>query len=328
MPEATVIRQPFKLSQPAWLLIGLGFVALVLMVLFMTLGARGDWGFILAFRGKKLAALVMVGFAVAVSTVAFQTVTANRILTPALMGFDALYILINSVAVFVFGSFAFITADPILIFAIQVLIMVAFAAGLFRFLFADNTRSLLLVLLVGIILGTLFRSLTDFVLRLIDPNEFIVLQDIFFAHFNTINVDLLWVSAALIALVSAIGATRLHIWDVLILGRDQATNLGVDHTREVTIVIMLVTVLVSVSTALVGPVTFFGLLVANLAYVLVRSHKHAYVMPASALIAVICLLGGQMVLERVLDFDSSLSIVIEFLGGLVFIFLLLRGAAR
>ncbi len=327
MADAQILQRG-QLSQPVLMLMFLSALAILLMALFMTVGARGDWSFILAFRGKKLAALVMVGFAIAVSTVAFQTVTANRILTPALMGFDALYILMNSVLVFLFGSLTIVAADPIMLFMLNVAAMVGFALLLFRFLFSDSTRSLLLVLLVGIILGTLFRSLTDFTLRLIDPNEFIVLQDFFFANFNTVNADLLWVSAIIILVVSAVGVSRLHALDVITLGRDQAINLGVDHTREVGITIVLVTVLVSVSTALVGPVTFFGLLVANLAYVLIRDHRHVFIMPAAALLAVICLIGGQMLLERLLNFDSSLSIVIEFAGGLVFIFLLLRGAAR
>jgi len=317
-----------SISQPVLVLAGLALVALVLIVAFMTVGARGNWSFVLAFRGAKLAAILMVGFAVAVSTVAFQTVTANRILTPSLMGFDALYILINTLAVFLFGSLAIVTMDPLVRYGMEILVMVVFATALFRVLFSGPARSLHLVLLVGIIFGALFRSLTDFAVRLIDPNEFQTLQDMFFASFNTIDTSLLLISAIIIGTVTAIGATRLHVWDVLLLGREQALNLGVDHRREVTLVIILVTILVSTSTALVGPVTFFGLLVANLAYIAIRSHRHAFIMPAAALISVIFLLGGQMILERVLNFNSSLSIVIEFVGGLTFIFLLLRGAAR
>ena len=59
----------------------------------MTLGANGQWDFVLPFRGGKLAVMLLVAYAVAVSSVLFQTVTHNRILTPAIMGFDALYLL-------------------------------------------------------------------------------------------------------------------------------------------------------------------------------------------------------------------------------------------
>jgi iron complex transport system permease protein len=104
--------------------------------------------------------------------------------------------------------------------------------------------------------------------------------------------------------------------------------LCLDHNRSVTIVLILVAILVSVSTALVGPVTFFGLLVANLAYLLAGTHKHRFVLPVAVFIAIICLVGGQLILERVFAFDTALSIIIEFLGGIVFLVLLIRGIAR
>jgi iron complex transport system permease protein len=112
------------------------------------------------------------------------------------------------------------------------------------------------------------------------------------------------------------------------LGRETAISLGVDHKRVTMIILMLVTILVSVSTALVGPVTFFGLLVANLAYIVMPSAKHRYVLPAAVFISLVCLVGGQTVLERLLSFDTALSIVIEFAGGIFFILFVLRGAAR
>ncbi|MEF2073397.1 iron chelate uptake ABC transporter family permease subunit [Consotaella aegiceratis] len=294
----------------------------------MTIGARGNWDFVLWFRGMKVASMLLVGTAVAVSTVLFQTVTNNRILTPSIMGFDALYALIQTTLVFVFGAMKVSAADPRLLFALEVVAMVVFSIALYRWLFSGAIRSLHLLVLVGIVFGVLFRSVGSLMQRLIDPNEFVVLQDRLFASFNTVHADLLAASALAIVAVLVIVWRMLPILDVLALGRETAINLGVDHGRMVLITLVLVAVLVSVSTALVGPVTFFGLLVANLAYQLTGSHWHRDTLPAAALLAVICLIGGQFVLERIFAFDTALSIVIEFVGGLVFILLLIRGAAR
>ncbi|KYB45278.1 hypothetical protein AB664_01285 [Brucella anthropi] len=93
-------------------------------------------------------------------------------------------------------------------------------------------------------------------------------------------------------------------------------------------ILLIVTILVSVSTALVGPITFFGLLVANLAYMIAGSSKHRIVLPIAVLLAILCIVGGQTILERVFSFNTALSVIIEFLGGLVFIILLVRGNAR
>ena len=172
--------------------------------------------------------------------------------------------------------------------------------------------------------GILFHSTAGLMQRLIDPNDFIVLQDRLFASFNTIETDLLGIAAVLI------GGASLALWrmtatlDVLSLGRDRAISLGIAHRRAVMLVLATVAVLVSVSTALVGPVTFFGLLVASLAVSLVGARSHRLTMTAASLIAIICLVGGQTLLEHVLHFDTALGIVVEFAGGLVFLALILK----
>ncbi|MBK3774785.1 iron chelate uptake ABC transporter family permease subunit [Azospirillum brasilense] len=312
---------------------GLSALTLLSIALFMTLGARGRWDFILAFRGTKIAAMVLVGYAIAVSTVLFQTITNNRILTPSVMGFDHLYRLIQTGLVFQFGSGLVATLDPRLRFGVEVASMVVFSGLLYWWLFngagrGDNRRSLHLLLLVGIVFGVLFRSVTNFLQRIIDPNAFLTVQDRLFANFNRVDVELLTVSALVVLAVSLAGWRWRRTFDVLALGRDAAVNLGVEHRRAVMAVLVMVSILVSVSTALVGPVTFFGLLVANLAYLVIRSHRHALILPAAVLIAVLTLVAGQLVLERVFGYNAALSIVIEFVGGLAFLFILVRGSAR
>ncbi|WP_175429724.1 iron chelate uptake ABC transporter family permease subunit [Azospirillum argentinense] len=322
-----------RILSPMVVLGGLSALTLLSIALFMTLGARGKWDFILAFRGTKVAAMVLVGYAVAVSTVLFQTITNNRILTPSVMGFDHLYRMIQTLLVFQFGSGLVASLDPRLRFGIEVASMVVFSGLLYWWLFngagrGDNRRSLHLLLLVGIVFGVLFRSLTSFLQRIIDPNEFLTVQDRLFANFNRVDVELLTVSALVVLAVSLVGWRWRRTFDVLALGRDAAINLGVEHRRAVMTVLVMVSILVSVSTALVGPITFFGLLVANLAYLVVRSHRHALILPAAVLLAVLTLVAGQLVLERVFGYNAALSIVIEFVGGLAFLFILVRGSAR
>lgn len=284
--------------------------------------------FIVPLRARRLAALVLVGWAIAVSTILFQTVTANRILTPALMGLDALYLLIQTGVVFFFSAQVFRDTDVRVQFALEALVMLVFALTLFRWLFTSGRYGLHVLLLVGLVFATLFRSLTSFMQRLIDPSEFQVLQDLMFASFGTVEEDLVWVTGAVVALVSVFVARRHHVYDVLALGPAAATNLGVDHRRETTRVLALVAVLVAVSTALVGPVTFFGLLVVHVTYQLCGSHRHAVMLPFAVLVAVTTLVGGQFLLERVIETSTTLSVVIEFAGGLTFLALVLHRSRR
>ncbi|HEV2528226.1 MAG TPA: iron chelate uptake ABC transporter family permease subunit [Thermomicrobiales bacterium] len=320
--------RPIAWTGPAARLTLLTGIVLAVIAVFMTIESRGNWDFILPFRGRKVLALIVVGYAIAASTVLFQTITANRILTPSIMGFDALYLLIQTVAVFALGSGRLIQADPRLRFGVEVTLMVVFAGALYWWLFVKAERSLPLLVLVGIIFGVMFRSVTELLQRLIDPTEFAVLQDIGFASFNTIDQTLLTVSTALIAAVSLVLWRMNRQLDAMALGQDIAISLGIDYHRVVLVTLALVTVLVAVSTALVGPITFFGLLVAHLAYLLAGSQAHRWVVPAATLFAVLVLISGQMILERVFTFNSSLSVIIEFAGGIVFILLLIRGSRR
>ncbi|MGY1811308.1 iron chelate uptake ABC transporter family permease subunit [Blastococcus sp. SYSU D00820] len=305
-------------------LLVLGVLALVAVAAFMTVDVAGSWEYALQQRSRRVGAMVVVAVAVAVSTVLFQTVTNNRILTPSIMGFDALFVLIQTVGVFFLGAATVTTTDPRLRFALEVVALVLFGAGLYRLLFGRTARDLYVLVLVGIVLGTLFTSLTLLVSRLIDPNEFLTLQDMLFASFTTVDRQLLALSAVVVGLVT-LGVVRLlPQLDVVALGRDTAIGLGVEHRRVVNRALLAVAVLVAVATALVGPITFLGLLVANLARQLLGTFRHAWVLPGAALIGVLALVGGQLVLERVFGLTTTLSVVINFVGGIVFIALLIR----
>ena len=324
-----IARLPRRLSlSPVQVLLALAALSVLAIVLFMTIRARGSWDFILPFRGRKVWGMLLTGYAVAVSTVLFQTITHNRILTPAIMGFDSLYQLVQTGLVFFLGGFAFATLDPRLRFGFDVIVMVGLATLLYRWLFSSTARSLHLLVLVGIVFGALFRSLSSLMQRLINPNDFAVLQDASFASFNAIDPTLLVVATVLIAGASLLLLPIFSRLDVLALGRETAISLGVDHQRTVSLLLAIIAVLVSVSTALVGPILFFGLLVANLAYVLIRDHRHALTLPAAVLLAIIALVGGQAILEHGFGYDTALAIIIEFAGGIVFLTFLLRAAAR
>ncbi|QUS35324.1 iron chelate uptake ABC transporter family permease subunit [Falsirhodobacter algicola] len=317
-----------RLDRPILVLAILAALALLSIAAFMTLGVRGNWPFVLEYRGRKVLGLMLVAWCVGVSTVLFQTVTGNRILTPSIMGFDALFVLIRTAVVFFFGFGVLATLPDQAQFGAEVLAMTGFAVLLFQWLFLRGQRSLHLMVLVGIVFGVLFRNLSAFMQRMLDPVEFQSLQDSFFASFGRIDPTLLGVSLLLVAGASLAAWRISHAFDVLILGREQAISLGVPYRRMVAAILCIIAVLVAVATALVGPVTFFGLLVVSLAHVLCGTGRHRYILPASVLLGIICLVGGQTLLERVFAFDTALSIIIEFLGGLIFIILLIRGAAR
>lgn len=295
---------------------------------FMTWNVRASWAFTLPFRGEKLIAIALVGYCIAVSTVLFQTLTHNRILTPGIMGFDALYLLLQSVLVFSLGNLFYVQINPQLKWLLDVAVMTGAVCALYYWLFVRQRRDLHLLVLVGLIFGVLFRSFTSLITRMMDPAEFDALQDVMFASFNQIDGSLLGISLLVATLISLLLWRARHAYDVLNLGDDPAISLGLEQRRLVMRTLVAIAILVSIATALVGPVTFFGLLVANLAYALAGTHQHRYVLPLAGLLAIVILIGGQAVLEHLLHFGTGLSILIEFGGGLFFILLVIRQGRR
>ncbi|WP_455482662.1 iron chelate uptake ABC transporter family permease subunit [Bartonella sp. B35(2025)] len=280
------------------------------------------------FRLTKLVSLLLIAYTMAVSTVLFQTVINNRLLTPSIMGFDQLYILIKTTIIYFLGSLSLPFLDEKGQLILESLILIIFSISLFRWLFSGNLKGIHLTLLIGIILGGFFFSLRMFMQLQLNPDQMINLTDIMFANFNKFNTSLISL-AAIVVFITSLIAWRLHyLLDILALGRETALNLGVNYHKSTTAILILVSILVSISTALVGPVTFFGLLVANLSYELSPQAKHSIIVLIAILLAIICLVGGQFILEQIFNMAGRLSFIIEFCGGTVFLILLMKGKLK
>lgn len=292
--------------------------------LFQGLNAR-NFEYNMGRRIPKVIAICMTGTGIAVSSMLFQTVTNNRILTPSILGLDSLYNFGQTLCIFAFGVDSIMMTDKKVNFLVSVVIMLLGTIILYKLVFRRG-NNIFTLLLVGTVVGTLFRSMSSFMSVLIDPNDFIVLQGKMFASFNNINTDILILSAIIMVGIGYFIYKDKDKLDVMLLGRETAINLGVDHDKLSKKILLIVALLVSVSTALVGPITFLGILVVNLSYHLFKTYKHSYLMAGASLISMTALVGGQFIVERILNFSSTVSIIINFIGGIYFIYLLIKQA--
>lgn len=302
----------------------LAIVAILLALLYIFYDLSGNISYILPRRIMKVVAVILTGGAIAFSTTIFMTITNNRILTPSVMGLDSLYLLIQVFIIFIFGSKSLVMMSSNVNYLISVSLMVLFSFVLFRLLFKGEGNNIYFLLLIGMILGTFFRSFTSFMEVLIDPNEFMVAQDRMFASINNVNANLIYVSIIIIVLATLYFLRFYKYLDVLSLGKDHAVNLGVPYNYVVKRLLIVVAILISVATALIGPITFLGLLVVNIAYEFLKTYKHSYLIFGSICISIIALLGGQFIVEKVFVFDTTISVIINFVGGIYFIYLLLK----
>ncbi|MBR0575328.1 iron chelate uptake ABC transporter family permease subunit [Proteiniclasticum sp. BAD-10] len=286
--------------------------------------SSGISAYALSRRIPKVTALILTGFSIASASLIFQTVSENRILTPSVLGLDSLYVFIQTALLFFGGATLQEKSSGSGEFLFSVLLMGLFSVLLLRTVLKKVQGNLYRMLLVGIVLGTLLRSASSYLQAILDPNEFLILQGQLFASFNNINTRVLTLAAGLILLCLFIISRHVQELDVLSLGRDNAVNLGVAYPVLVQRMLLLSAVLIGVSTALVGPITFLGILVTNLARELLKTYRHRILLWGSMLISAAALVLGQFLVEQVFNFNTPISVMINFVGGLYFIFLLIR----
>ncbi|HXD28949.1 MAG TPA: iron chelate uptake ABC transporter family permease subunit [Arthrobacter sp.] len=286
-------------------------------------GTPGFWR-IAELRGTSVVVMLVVAFCQAMATVSFQTVTNNRIITPSIMGFESLYVAVQTAAVFFLGAAGVTAVQGIPQFILQVLIMVGLSVALYGWLLSGRYGNLQVMLLIGIIIGGGLGSVSTFMQRLLSPSEFDILTARLFGSVS--NADASYLPIAIPVCAAAGGLLWAHSrrLDVVALGRDTTVNLGLNHRAEVMRGLFLVSLLMAVSTALVGPMTFLGFLVATLAYQLADTHDHRLVFPVAVLIGFVVLAGSYFIMKNVFYAQGVVSIIIEVAGGSLFLYFILR----
>lgn len=301
---------------------------IVFAILFMFFNTGNNLDYVIPKRFIRLITLILVGVCVGYSSLIFQTITSNKILTPSIMGYEAVFILFQTILVFLYGDKTFQVISDKANFIYAMLFMMLFSVLIYFLLFKKGKNNIYQLLLIGLVLGTLFDKISQFVQIILDPNEFSMVESHMFVSFNRMNTELLTISLVITALTLIFAQRYLKYLDVIALGRDQAINLGLNYNRLIQIYMLIISVLVSVSTALVGPIVFLGILVTNICYELFATCKHTYMVWLTSVIACIVLFIGQLLVEHVFNFSTTTSIIVNFIGGVYFIYLILQSTQK
>ncbi|MDL2317739.1 iron chelate uptake ABC transporter family permease subunit [Eubacteriales bacterium OttesenSCG-928-A19] len=275
-------------------------------------------------RLVSLGAMLISAICQSLSTVAFQSSTNNRIITPSLLGFEALYSTINTATMFFFGATAFISFSGVESFVFQIVVMVLMCLVLYGWLLSGKYGNLQLMLLVGVIIGTGLKSVSSFMRRLLAPSEFDVLQARLFGSVSNAKAEYFPIAIPIVAVAAVLILLYARKLNVLSLGRSASTSLGMNHQFGVIYTLILVSVLMSVSTALVGPLTFYGFLVATLTYQAAPTYDHRYIFPMALAIGFLIITGAYFFMYHVFRAQGVVSVIIEMFGGITFLFVLLR----
>ena len=274
-------------------------------------------------RIPKLIAMLVTAAAIGGASIVFQSVINNTIVTPCLLGMNSLYTLIHTAVVFVAGSGSFLVVNGNISFAVDLVLMGVAATIIYSYLFRKTNHNILYVLLIGTVLTSFFGSIQSTLVRVMDPNEYDSLLASLVASFSNINSEIIVFAVLLLAVLIFALRRELALLDVLTLGRDQAVNLGVDYDRAIQRLLLGVALCIAIATAMVGPISFLGLIIANLSRQLLKTYRHSQLIAGSALFGMIVLAGGQMIVEQVFVYAVPVSVFITVGGGIYFLYLLL-----
>ena len=279
--------------------------------------------FVLSLRLPTLAVMLTAAFAIGAASIIFQSVINNRIVTPCLLGMNSMYTLVHTAVVFFAGSGSLLVTNSNLSFAVDLLIMAVTATFIYGYLFRKTNHNVLYVLLIGTVLSSFFGSIQSTLVRIMDPNEYDSLLVSLVADFNNVNAEVIGFTVVLLGGLGFFLRKDLALLDVITLGKDQAINLGVDYDRTIRRLLLGVVLCIAVATAMVGPVSFLGLIIANLARQSLNTYRHGLLIVGSALMGMLAIIAGQLVMEHVFSFAVPISTFITIGGGIYFLYLLL-----
>ena len=309
------------------MLIVLGVIVLIAVAFYLLINSHPEkpeiFKFIIKLRLPALLCMVIASLSIGVATLIFQSIVNNRIVTPALLGMNSIYTFLHTAAVFVLGTGSVLFLNANIAFAVDMVLMGTVATLVYWYLFKKTGHNILYIMLIGTVLSSFFGSVQSAMIRVMDPNEYDALLGNLVADFTNVNGEIIIFAVVALALIALVLRKELKLLDVITMGRDQAINLGVDYDKTIRKLLFGVVLCIAVATATVGPVSFLGLIVANLSRQILKTYKHSHLIIGASLMGMIALIGGQLVSQHIFHFTVPVSTFVTIAGGIYFLYLLL-----
>ena len=299
-------------------------VIVCLALIFLFIGSGFDFDYLIPKRLMRLATIVLGSVCLAFSAIVFQTIVGNRILAPSIMGYEAVYLLWQVLLLFMMGMSGLTILGVSGNFVVSIALMLGYSWALHHWLFPRCKHDVYTLLLFGLVLTMVIGTVTQFIQLRISPGEFSIFQRLSYTSFNRSQPETLFYGVLAVALVLWVSRKTLPTLDIMALGRDQSLSLGVNHPKYVQLYLALIAVLVAVSTSLIGPTVFLGVFIANIAYALAKSNQHRVTLPIACAITIVIFLVAQIFVEHVFNYKTSVSILVNLIGGIYFLALTVR----
>ena len=273
---------------------------------------------LLEIRLSRILACVLIGASLAISGAAYQAMFVNPLVSPSILGvlsgagfgaavgmFFKLNEYLIQLSTFGFGFLA-----------------VAVALGVSALY--SRSGSVIVLVLGGVISGSLFTSLLSVLKYAADPNDalpaitYFLMGSLGFASKSFIEISILPMCAGVLLL--ALSGKYLN---ALSLGEEEAKSLGVNTARVKIFIILIATFVSALSVTIAGIIGWIGLIVPHIARFIFGADNRA-VLASSAMIGAIFLLFCDSFSRLIFTFEIPIGIVTSLFGIPMFIIVLRR----
>ena len=274
-------------------------------------------------RTLHLIAMIVSSTLIAFASLSFQTLTQNRILTPSVLGFDSIFSATQTFVLFIFGANSILLSNPYINFTLTSLIMILVSLIVYGYLLKKYSKNIAFLLLFGLVISTLLRSSSNFLQILMNPDKFQSLVSLTTVSISNIDTKLILYTLPFMLVIIVLFYRKSNQYDVMALGRDSALSLGLDYDKTQRSTLIYLSSAIAISTALIGPMTFLGLIAVNSAKELLKSYKHTQLFMTSSLLSIVLLILGQLIIEQI-GYITSVTVLLNLVGGIYLIYLILK----
>lgn len=268
-------------------------------------------------RLSRTIASISAGFALALSGAMLQSVLGNRLAAPGIIGVNSGAGLMVVIA-FVLGA---VSPWTISVSAfLGALVSSLFVVVLSRKIRAGRST----LLLAGVSLNYIFGALSD-VLCTLYPKETAMSGDFKVGGFSSVSMPRLIPAVVLIAIASIIAFGFSKDLEVLSLGDDEASSLGMNTKRMRLVFIVLSSILAGAAVSFAGLMGFVGLLIPNGVRWVIKGDS-SYYLPLSA-ISGAAFVTLSDTLSRIIfsPYEVPVGVILALIGGPVFLYMVIRG---
>ena len=193
---------------------------LLLALVFLLIGSGLDFDYLIPKRFMRLVIIVLGSVCLAVSSIVFQTIVGNRILSPSIMGYEAVYLLWQALLLLVMGTNGLMMLSVSGNFIASIMLMLVYSWALHRLLLPRCKSDVFMLLLFGLVLTMVIGTVTQFIQLRISPGEFSVFQGLSYTSFNRSNPETVWYGVLAVVTVLWVSRKTLPVLDVMALGRE------------------------------------------------------------------------------------------------------------